>query len=1649
MQGHELLTNLQDMINGNGSHITVFGSTDLTGNSQLGGDWTLESPTNLNAGDVYFQSSAISQWDHVLPIFGVNIGFTSGADQNVIEDSGAHTAMNWATNMVWDSPDLHDFFIFTTNEAAFTQRPFIDPDTGTLTYTLAPDAYGQVGVGVYQRDTVGVSDLHNFNINITSVNDAPVFVKGADIVWPNDLNPISIPYWGSSMTAGANESTQSLTVTIGNDNPDLFTVQPYVGLDGTLHYTLADNAVDTALVTLTLHDNGGTDNGGVDTTVETFHIGALPSDANHPPSFTVGADQYVSEDGGLFVIDNWATNITTGPANESDQTVDFIVSTNNNALFSVLPSIDATGRLTYALAPDANGTATVTVQIHDNGGTLPGGTSDLGLPQNFTINVAPVNDPPVFTKGPDVWVLNTSGLVTIQNWATNISGGPPDESGQAVYFVIDSISVPSMFAVEPFISPSGTLTFDPEAIVNFPLSAVITFHLEDFAGGDYRGPEQTFTINTISVPGVLPGAQQTVLEDSGSYVIPDWATIIWGSPNLHHLEVSGTSNDAAFSQLPSIDPDTGTLSYTLSGNDANGPISLFIFQLDASGLNTQEFVIDITPVNDAPDFVKGPDITLPNDVGPVDIPNWALPITAGADNETDQTVTISMTNDNPDLFSVQPYLDLDGSLHYTMADHAIGTALVTVTLQDNGGTANNGIDTFVDTFHITALPDSVNHVPTFTAGPDQTVLENAGAVVVDNWATNINVGASQESVQAVDFIVSTNNDALFSVLPSIDANGHLTYTLAPNQYGNATVTVQIHDNGGTDGGGVDTSPPQTFNIEVLFVNQPPTITAPTELYIVENSGLNSLMNWATLTGGPSNEPFQFLLTSFNLDNPDLFDQFYFDSDGSLYVRPGDDALGNSTVTLFIQDTGGTDNGGVDSTSYTFIIHVVRDNEEPSFTVGANQNVLEGSGTHTVANWAKNINPGSPLETWQTFSFVNIQTTNDSLFSVLPSVDSNGTLTYTLAPDRYGFATIFLQIQDNGATGGDNINIGQVENFDINVQNVNDAPSFTKGSDITVLEDRGYIEFNGWATNVTPGPFESLEQSVIYTTTNNNPSLFTSVGQPFVDYNGQLNFDPAPNAFGTATITVQIRDDGGTLNGGINVGATQTFVINVLPVNDIPTFSMGREFIVLEDSPSPPVAWAAQMNAGATNEAGQTMDFIVTNNNPGLFSEQPWISSDGKLHYTLAPNQNGDALVSVSIHDSGGTTNGGVDTSVPVTFNINSTPVNDAPTFTNGGDQTFLAVSADESVYMPHWASNISSGPADEAWQSVNFSITTNNPGLFLVLPSLDAQGNLSYVLKPNVFGDAVVTVTAHDDGGVALRGIDTSQQTFMVHIGQSGNAVLVTPPVAISNATNAIEAVKDTAPVKTSSAAAQAAAPTLSEGNLHAIKEASTEGKANESNFSAFSLSNYARPAGEHLSLFSLPFNIQSEAQKTQETGTMAEKYMMHDLNLTKVHMEEKPIKAGGFAMSVAVMFTDVSYSSILSMGSAGASAQLPMAKIIMKPVTTLSQPTTWAEGGNLVLPIVLSKQPTANVIIHLSTSNRELGMPSTSWVEFTPANWNIPQEVIIVGKGGSGGYLTTDGKVIGGEEYQINTLPAVSSDITYREMTTDPVLVKAIEAPR
>jgi len=220
----------------------------------------------------------------------------------------------------------------------------------------------------------------------------------------------------------------------------------------------------------------------------------------------------------------------------------------------------------------------------------------------------------------------------------------------------------------------------------------------------------------------------------------------------------------------------------------------------------------------------------------------------------------------------------------------------------------------------------------------------------------------------------------------------------------------------------------------------------------------------------------------------------------------------------------------------------------------------------------------------------------------------------------------------------------------------------------------------------------------------------------------------------------------------------------LPVNVAPSFTAGSSQTVLEDSGAHAVlGWATAISPGPASESSQTVTFTVSTDNSALFSVAPAVAPDGTLTFTPGPNANGAAKVSVVAVDSGGTANGGHNTSSEQHFTITVQAVNDAPSFSPGAGQ--LAVSLTGAQTVNGWATAISAGPPDESWQAVSFKVTTTNVGLFAVLPAISPEGTLTYTPKALALGTATVTVTPVDNGGSDHGGNDTGvSRSFTITI---------------------------------------------------------------------------------------------------------------------------------------------------------------------------------------------------------------------------------------------------------------------------------------------
>jgi len=888
----------------------------------------------------------------------------------------------------------------------------------------------------------------------------------------------------------------------------------------------------------------------------------------------------------------------------------------------------------------------------------------------------------------------------------------------------------------------------------------------DFAIARYQSPNNAPTVSNVSKSGLEDQVISFTTTDFTAH-FSDIDSDLLDRIQITSLPANGTlrlSGIAVTLTQEISAANLGNLTFTPAAN-FNGNTSFGWNGYDgqayaATGANVN---LSLTAVNDAPSFTKGVNQTALEDSGARSVTDWATSISAGPSDESGQVITFTLTNDNSTLFAAQPALNPIGTLTFTPAANASGSATITVTLKDSGGTANGGVDTSASqTFQVTVTP--VNDAPSFTAGSNQTVAEDAGAQTVNGWATSISPGPNEVG-QSLLFSVVSDNNALFSVPPTVNAlNGNLTYTPGPNLNGTAHVTVTLQDNGGTANGGVDTSAPQSFTITITPVNDPPVVSS----YAVNGvEDVAVTFTAADFTGHYSDVELDPMTKIRITALPATGTLKLSNVDVTLNQEISTTLLGGLTFNPAANWNGSTSFGwnGFDGAIYasanaTVTLNIAVVNDAPTFTKGADQTFNEDSGTHLTTGWATNISAGPSDEAGQTLTFTLV-TSNDGLFSSLPTLNLSGDLAYTFAANAFGSATVTATLQDSGGTanGGHN---QSAQTFILTAAGINDAPSFVAGTDQTVNEDAGATTINNWATNVSAGPNEA-GQTITFTVFNNNNALFSV--QPAVSPSGTLTFTPAPNAHGSANVSLSLSDNGGTANGGQDTSAPQSFVITVNSVNDAPSFTPGTAPIVNEDSGAQTIAgWATNFSPGPADEVAQTLAVTVTAANPGLFSAQPAVSLvNGNLTFTPAPDQFGSTIVTVTLQDNGGTANGGADT-VQQTFTLTVTAVNDAPSFAKGADQTIMAGSGAQTI--TGFATAISAGPANEVSQVLTFVISTTDNSLFSALPAINpATGTLTYTPAAGKWGTVTVTVMLKDNGGTANGGVDTSApQTFKITI---------------------------------------------------------------------------------------------------------------------------------------------------------------------------------------------------------------------------------------------------------------------------------------------
>ena len=213
-------------------------------------------------------------------------------------------------------------------------------------------------------------------VTVNPINQPPTINPLNNLVIQENPGQQSVPL--SGITSGLGDPAQVLNVSATSSNPTLIPTPSVMysspAATGTLFFTPATNASGTATITVVVQDNGGTANGGQNTTTETFVVTVSP--VNQPPTLNfIPNPAAVAMSAGQQTIN--LSGISVGPGNAATATA----TTAGNTVSAITVTNGGNG---YTSQP------TVTIGASPSGGTQATATAVVtnGVITGFTINNA-------------------------------------------------------------------------------------------------------------------------------------------------------------------------------------------------------------------------------------------------------------------------------------------------------------------------------------------------------------------------------------------------------------------------------------------------------------------------------------------------------------------------------------------------------------------------------------------------------------------------------------------------------------------------------------------------------------------------------------------------------------------------------------------------------------------------------------------------------------------------------------------------------------------------------------------------------------------------------------------------------------------------------------------------------------------------------------------------------------------------------------------------------------------------------------------------------------------------------------------------------------------------------------------------------------
>lgn len=682
--------------------------------------------------------------------FGITAIADTNTGTNVVDENSAIGATVGITAFASDA-DGADEISYSLSLNPGSQFA-IDSATGVVTTnaSLDSEAARSIVISVLATSTDGSTSSQDFNVIVQDLNDnAPRITVGQSFIVSEFANVGDTVGVVTATDADATASTISWSIVSGNGD-GVFAINGATG-----QITIADSTnLDFELMPNYSLGISVTDGVNAATTAS---VAVAIGNENDAPSIGAIADIVTNEDTTVgpiaFTVSDVDTSVNalTVTATSSDQ----------NLIRDADILLGGSGaNRTISLSPVANangGPVTITVSVSDGASVTT---------ETFDVTITAVNDVPT---------ISTIANVNLEE----------DTPSAPIQFLINDLELDSGSLVVTATSSDQSLVVDSDIVVygdGQNRRLVITPRPNQFGGpvtftvtvSDGELSSSTTFTGTIAAVNDSPEMSSitdvTIQEDSAGGSVTFQVSDVDNSTTS--LTVSATSsNQSLIADGAIVVSGTGvsrTVSFT-SASNVSGTATISIVLSDGLNSVTQEFDVNVTPVNDAPTIGAISNVTINEDsvAGPI---VFAI---ADVDNTFSQ-LTVTATSSNSDLIK-SSNIRLGGSggnrvIRLNPVGNAFGTSTITVTVSDGQATTST-------TFQLVVLP--VNDAPVLRRSVSHTynVADGENLTVVSPGLLNGFSDVEGDAMSVVVVVapkhgtVVVNADGSFTYAPTVGYSG--------------------------------------------------------------------------------------------------------------------------------------------------------------------------------------------------------------------------------------------------------------------------------------------------------------------------------------------------------------------------------------------------------------------------------------------------------------------------------------------------------------------------------------------------------------------------------------------------------------------------------------------------------------------------------------------------------------------------------------------------------------------------------------------------------------------------------------------------------------------------------------------------------------